>query len=99
MYFCRNSNFGGTRGPFTERPRELHSKTQRRRWPRNLRLFLLPLSFSFFLSFSPFVLPLAPRGAGGAAKSGRGGGLPRRAASDRGPWMGPMPCAWLGGLP
>ena len=73
-YFCRNSNFGGARGPFTERPRELHS-TQRRRWPRNLRLFLLPLSFSFFLSFSPFVLPLVrwlPAGREAPPSRGRG---------------------------
>ena len=93
IYFCRNSNFGGTRGPFTERPRELHSKTQRRRWPRNLRPFLLPLSFSFFLSFSPFVLPLVRwLPAGREAPPSRGGGASSRAEPLRIGGRGWAPC-------
>jgi hypothetical protein len=78
------------------------SSTQRRRWPRNLRLFLpLPLVF-----LSPFLLPppffpwFAGSARGGRRRQvGEEGEPLRRAASDRGPWMGPKPCAWLGGLP
>jgi hypothetical protein len=48
------------------------SSTQRRRWSRNLRLFLpLPLSFSFFLPPPFFPWFAGSRGAGGAAKSGK----------------------------
>jgi hypothetical protein len=77
-YFCRSSNFGRT----VDRSRKGRaSSTQRRRWPRNLRLFLLSLLFLFC---SP-VLPL-----GGAAKPGKRREPLRRTVSDRGPWMGPV---------
>ena len=73
IYFCRNSNSGGTRGSFTERQRELHAAS-------SVAAELTPfssrsLSF-FFFSSSCYPLrsspgSLAPRGAGGAAKSGK----------------------------
>ena len=71
IYFCRNSNFGGTRGPFTERPRELHAAP-------SVAAELTPFSSPSLVFFLPFLFPLrssagspAPGGAGGAAKSGK----------------------------
>jgi hypothetical protein len=70
--FCRNSNFGGTRGSFTERQRELHaaSSVAAELTPfssRSLSFFFL--LFCYPLRSSPG--SLAPRGAGGAAGSGK----------------------------
>ena len=74
VYFCRNSNFGGTRGSLTERQRELHAAP-------SVAAELTPFSprspsFFFFLFLvTPSVLPLArwlrAGRAGGAAKSGK----------------------------
>jgi hypothetical protein len=74
IHFCRNSDFGGTRGPFTGRPRELHGAP-------SVAAELTPFFFSISISlvfFLPFLSPLrssagspAPGGAGGAAKSGK----------------------------
>ena len=100
IYFCRDSNFGGTRGSFAERQRELHAAS-------SVAAELTPFSsrsLSFF--FFPFSLPppsfpwFAGSARGGRRRQvGEEGELLRRAASDRGPRVGPMPCAWLGGLP
>ena len=69
IYFCRNSNFGGTRGSFTERQRELHAAS-------SVAAELTPFSSrspSFFFFFSCYPLRSSPGSLapGGAAKSGK----------------------------
>ena len=98
MRFCRSSNFGGTRGSFTERQRDLHAASA---VATELTPFS-PLPLSRFLLL-PILFPL--RSSTGSLWGGRWrrvreeGELLRRAASDRGPRRGPMPFAWLSGLP
>ena len=98
MRFCGSSNFGGTRGSFMERQRELHAASA---VAAELTAFSpLPLSRFLLLPFlfpPPFFRWLAAGRE--AAPSREEGELLRQTASDRGPRRGPMPCAWLGGLP